>query len=310
MWLHHMVMFNIGKGANDATCTVFGAPHLIVGSMPGSSERIFSSGNERTTTFFNPPWANVTNLGYPLYPADRFGVIVDLMNMNNAPKEAYLTIYYDYVEGHPSHFEEVKPVWLDAAQCGTSEVSGRTAGAKFDFGSPAWKANFEGEVLGTGGHLHDGGTHLDVIVDKKVICKSVPTYGTDEQALARAEVAKAGGHAKGSNTRYTDLAPPKTAKNGAKAAQDPPKGGAAPAHSHAGGQHIIAMSICADNKAGALDIPLSPLGIKTLKKGQSWVLRAYYDYSLHPGMKKNSGGQSTVMGISIMYAKTANKRKA
>jgi hypothetical protein len=50
-----MVMFNIGKGANDATCTVFGAPHLIVGSLPMSSERIFSSGNERTTTFFNPP---------------------------------------------------------------------------------------------------------------------------------------------------------------------------------------------------------------------------------------------------------------
>lgn len=55
MWLHHMVMFNIGKGANDATCTVFGAPHLIVGSLPMSSERIFSSDNERTTTFFNPP---------------------------------------------------------------------------------------------------------------------------------------------------------------------------------------------------------------------------------------------------------------
>jgi hypothetical protein len=74
-----MVMFNIGKGANDATCTLFGAPHLIVGSMPSSSERIFSSGNERTTTFFNPPWAGTDKLGYPIYPADRFGMIVDLM---------------------------------------------------------------------------------------------------------------------------------------------------------------------------------------------------------------------------------------
>jgi hypothetical protein len=50
-----MVMFNIGKGAWDATCTLIGAPHLIVGSLPSSSERFFSSGNERTTTFFNPP---------------------------------------------------------------------------------------------------------------------------------------------------------------------------------------------------------------------------------------------------------------
>jgi hypothetical protein len=62
LWLHHMVMFNIGKGAWDATCTVFGAPHLIVGSLPQSSERIFSSGNERTTTFFNPPVCCQTDL--------------------------------------------------------------------------------------------------------------------------------------------------------------------------------------------------------------------------------------------------------
>lgn len=147
-----MVMFNIGKGANDATCTLFGAPHLIVGSMPSSSERIFSSGNERTTTFFNPPWAaEEEKLGYPIYPADRFGMIVDLMNMNPEAKQVYLTIYYDYVEGHPEGMQEVKPVWMDAAQCGTSEVSGRTSNAKFDFKSPAWITNFEGEVMGAGG---------------------------------------------------------------------------------------------------------------------------------------------------------------
>ena len=55
------------------------------------------------------------------------------MNMNTAAKQVYMTIYYDYVDGHPSHMEEVKPVWLDAAQCGTSEIGGRSAGAKFDF---------------------------------------------------------------------------------------------------------------------------------------------------------------------------------
>jgi hypothetical protein len=49
-----MVLFNIGTGAWDATCTTFGLPHMIVGSLPASSERIFSSGNERTTVFFNP----------------------------------------------------------------------------------------------------------------------------------------------------------------------------------------------------------------------------------------------------------------
>jgi hypothetical protein len=50
-----MVLFNIGGSAWDATCTIFGLPHMIVGSLPIISERIFSSGNERTMALFNPP---------------------------------------------------------------------------------------------------------------------------------------------------------------------------------------------------------------------------------------------------------------
>jgi hypothetical protein len=253
----------------------------------------------------------VTNLAYPIYPSDRFGLITDLMNMNQGAKQAYLTIYYDYVEGHPARFEEVKPVWLDAAQCMTSEVSGRTPGAKFEFGSPAWTANFEGEVLGMGGHLHDGGMRLDVLVNNKIICSSMPYYGTDEQALVRARSAQTG-----------DLAPLpesvlKGGAGGAHAGMNMGgmnmggKGGAAAGgHGH-GGMHIIAMSICAENKSNQKALPISPIGIKRVSKGQRWTLKAYYDYNQHAGMKKGTTQRmSTVMGISIMYAKTAVKRKA
>jgi hypothetical protein len=50
-----MVLFNIGKGLSDATCRTLGLPHMIVGTSVANSERIFSSGNERTPIFFNPP---------------------------------------------------------------------------------------------------------------------------------------------------------------------------------------------------------------------------------------------------------------
>jgi hypothetical protein len=241
----------------------------------------------------------VTNLAYPIYPGDRFGLITDLMNMNIGAKQVYLTIYFDYVDGHPSRMQEVKPVWLDAAQCMTSEVNGRTAGAKFDFGAPAWNANFEGEIMGMGGHLHDGGTKINILANNKVVCSSVPTYGTDEQALVRANAAKAG-----------DIAPlPNSSGGHDMANMAKPAKGAAGGHGH-GGQHIIAMSICADNTSGLKNLPISPLGIKRVSKGQKWTLRAYYDYSKHPGMKKGTSSKmSTVMGISIMYIKTAQKRK-
>jgi hypothetical protein len=75
------------------------------------------------------------------------------MNMNPTSKRVWLTMYYDYVDGIPSNFEEVKPVWLDAFQCGTSERGGGAAGSSFSIASGPWSANFEGDILGLGGHL-------------------------------------------------------------------------------------------------------------------------------------------------------------
>jgi len=300
MWLHHMVLFNIGKGAWDATCTTFGLPHMIVGSLPASSERIFSSGNERTTVFFNPPWYNSSDIGYPVYAADRFGLITDLMNMNPDRKTVYLTMYYDYVDGRPANYKEVKPVWFDVAQCGTSEVSGRAPGSKFDVKATTWSANFEGEVLHAGGHLHDGGTELDLVVDGKVVCQSMPTYGTDAEALTRASAAIRG--------EILPLKPSDKSEAAASVASSAKAGGG---HSHTGGKHIIAMTICSENKSGVQGLPLSTMGIKNLKKGQNWQLRAYYDYNKFAGMKKgNTNTMSSVMGIAIMYVKTSVKRAA
>ena len=82
-------------------------------------------------------------------------------------------------------------------------------------------------------------------------------------------------------------------------------------HSHGGGRHIIAMSICSENKAKLTGLPLTSMNIKDLKKGQKWVLKATYDYNKHMGMKQGGTQKmSSVMGIAIMYVKTATKRKA
>lgn len=62
-------------------------------------------------------------------------------------------MYYDFVEDHPAGWDEIKPVWFDVAQCGTSEVGGGQAGGDFKIASGAWTANFEGEVMGVGGYV-------------------------------------------------------------------------------------------------------------------------------------------------------------
>lgn len=294
MWLHHMVLFNIGRGLSDATCRGLGLPHMIVGTTVGNSERFFSSGNERTPVFFNPPWENTTNIGYPVYPADRFGLITDLMNMNPGAKTVYLVMYYDFVDGHPTNFKEVKPVWFDVAQCGISEVSGRTAGSKFAVSATPWVANFNGDILQAGGHLHDGGTGVDLIVDGRTVCKSTPVYGTDKEIMDRARAI----------IRGEVPALPAGVSGGSTAAAR-----AAGSKGHHDIRHIMSMSICDPKLKDAKGLPVVPFGISRVNKGQRWVLRATYDYKAHPGMKKGkSNSMQSVMGIAIMFVKTDGKR--
>ncbi|KAF2403656.1 hypothetical protein EJ06DRAFT_527256 [Trichodelitschia bisporula] len=257
MWLHHFVLFNVGPGRQDATClnNATSLPHMLIGSSPKGSERLFSSGNERTPAFM-PKW-NEKNVGYFLRPADKFAFIVDLMNENMEDKVVYLTITYDILNGHPAGYDEMRPVWFDAAQCLTSEVKAPKQDGQFVITAPRWTANFDGEVLGAAGHLHDGGDRITLEADGKLACDSKATYGGDPAFINTKPGMGGGGH-----------------------------------HASAT-EHISHMSICAGPS----------FLVKTVKKGQAWDLKGYYDYDKYKGMRHEDGAQSNVMGIAIMFVR-------
>jgi hypothetical protein len=152
-----MVLLSEGPGRMDPTCVgKESLPHIVVGTTPDKAERFFSSGNERSRVNFAPPWAPEAKMGYFLNDADKFLFIVDLMNMNKQDEVVYMTITYDYLEGRPAGFDNMKAIWLDAAQCGTSEVVPPVQKGIYEVGAE-WIANLDGEILGAGGHVHDGG---------------------------------------------------------------------------------------------------------------------------------------------------------
>jgi hypothetical protein len=216
------------------------------------------------------------------------------MNMNPAAKTVYLVMYYDYVEGHPNNFREVKPVWFDVAQCGISEVGGRAAGSSFTVSAAPWTANFNGDILEAGGHLHDGGTAVDLVVDGRSVCKSTPVYGTDAEIMDRARAIIRG---------EVPPLPPGVSNGLTQAAK------AAHSSGHHDIRHIMSMSICDPTVKDSKGLPIVPFGISRVKAGQRWVLKASYDYKAHPGMKKGkTNNMQSVMGIAIMFVKTDVKR--
>lgn len=183
------------------------------------------------------------------------------------------------------------------AQCGTSEVGGGQAGSNFKIASGTWTASFDGEIMGVGGHIHDGGVNLEVISNGQVACNSQAWYGTNEDSKKRAQIVLAGGYPSPDLPPSMPLMPAMTSA------------GAAPGgHGHDGGQHIVAMGVCGE-VGGYNGSPPSPLKISKVVKGTPWKIQAYYDYKQFNGMRNNRGGMDTVMGIAIMFVRASTKMR-
>jgi hypothetical protein len=178
-----MVALAVGPGRWDSTCYETGyeksLPHFAIGTDAQHSERWFASGNERTPADLTQFVKAGKKIGYFIKKTDEHRFIVDLMNMNMKSELVYLTMTYDLLEGaYPEGWLDLKPVWLDVDQCGMSEVKPKKDESVFTISSVPWKPSVEGEIVGIGTHLHDGGAALRVEVNNGTnACNSVAKYG-------------------------------------------------------------------------------------------------------------------------------------
>jgi hypothetical protein len=121
-WLHHAVLFAIGPGRKDLTCSEYevSVPHMGVNTTPRTSERFFAIGNERVPLVF--PDLGHDDVGYRIREEDTFAALIDLANENPEDAVVYFTMIWDIIDGHrlPG---DVTMVWHDIRNCGSSEAN-------------------------------------------------------------------------------------------------------------------------------------------------------------------------------------------
>jgi hypothetical protein len=240
LWLHHMVALSQGTGRSDPTCGAagFSLPHVAVGASPANAERFFASGNERTELSPDP----AAHVGYKVNSGDRWHLIMELMNQNIQAKQVWFTMTYDYVPGTTPGMRGVKPIWLDAAQCGTSEVKAKAGAYKVQ--SVPWKSTVAGPIVGAGGHVHDGGTHVTIEKNGKSFCDGETKYGTK---------------------------PAYVSGGGGMDGMDHGDGGG-----HGGGQHVSEQEICLAN-------PVTTLAMGDTLTVTGWYDDAQHPQMVHEG---------------------------
>ena len=82
---------------------------------------------------------------------------------------------WEYVDSILPNFESAVPIWLDVTGCGDSDVPAKPD-AQFSYTSPPVNSSFHGSIIMIGGHLHDGGTSLDVMRNGMIICTTPASY--------------------------------------------------------------------------------------------------------------------------------------
>ena len=248
LWLHHIVL--IDHAYTDTVCG---------NNFYGQGQRWFASGNERTPGDISR--SGTVPTGYYIGGSDTNIMLVELMNQAMHNQTAVPVIEYEYIEGFPDGFYKSIPIWMDIGGCGSSDQPAKTNDT-FSYTSPSYKANFSAAIVADGGHLHDGGTTLDIQKNNETTCLCSAYYG------------QSAGYFDMPGTMYLmgdgDVDPFGEAEMDTM-------------------DHVSEITGCF-------------LPTMMLEPGDELSIVANYDFTAHMPMLNTDGSLADIMGISIMYA--------
>jgi hypothetical protein len=172
-YLHHLALVQAGGKASDGTC-----------GTPGF-DPFFSSGNEQPTEVYNDVEMK-HNTGYHIYPESEFIMNVYVLNNEPVEKEFYVALNYELVDGAHPDFQTTRVAWIayNHTDCKTPAVSEEAVDVivpsekGFTLTSGKWSSPWDGDILITGGHMHNGGTSTQIYLNDKVICDSQASYSS------------------------------------------------------------------------------------------------------------------------------------
>jgi hypothetical protein len=230
--------------------------------------------------------------GYYVAPDDNFGFLVELMNMVDDPRDAVLTVTWEYIPSVPAGFDKTKVLWLNIGGCIDESEQPAKANQAFQYTDPIpWTSNIAGRITHMVGHLHDGGVHLTVTKNNKTICDSVATYGQDPAYIdggSTKAMSMSMMSSMGIAATSMEMSTAKASGTGMPQTSNPGMAGTNVSTT----VHISKISSC--KNAGAIAI------------GDVLSLTAYYDSTKYSLVTYGNGSLAPIMGISVLYVADTN----
>jgi hypothetical protein len=134
----------------------------------GGQGSLWAAGNERPTLRLNN--AEKYGLEFP----SKYILMIDLMTEAATAKNLTLEVTFEIVPREGSGYKPATMYWLTIGEPWAKEGH-----YKFDTILPTW-SGVTGSLLYSIGHMHDGGTDMQLFVNGKMVCKSVMHYNSRE----------------------------------------------------------------------------------------------------------------------------------
>jgi hypothetical protein len=139
----------------------------MFGSGAGGAS-IWAAGNERPTLRLNAE--EKFGLNFP----SKYMLMIDLMTEATEPKNLTLEVTFETIPKSNKEYKPATMYWLTIGDAWAKQ--GRY---KFDTIFPTW-SGVNGKLLYSIGHMHDGGTDMELFVNDKMVCKSIMHYNARE----------------------------------------------------------------------------------------------------------------------------------
>jgi len=194
LYNHHITYMDMNKKV-EPWLSCAGKP---VQEMPVSF--FMGAGSEDIDSKYTPALTSTVKAGYYIGKDDLITVGMDIVNYHDKQREVYIITEMEYLKGLPAGYKHAQSriVYMGACDGANAMMSAGNIHPPKDkkkfvlTGKNDIEIMDDGYLVGTFGHLHDGGLKMVIKVNGKEACTSSITYGGEghEQVQANGEVWK------------------------------------------------------------------------------------------------------------------------
>jgi len=169
VYIHHILTTDTSKRAAAFTqCNSGGSSFALPGAkFVGSGE----DNNNVAVWYTNKDGSS--NGGFHIGASDSFSMMADIVSLNAATSQIYITMDMEYLPGIVG--SDSRETLLSVELCGGSRLTtSNTAPTKSKSG--VYKFTESGQIIVAKGHLHAGGDKVSIYINDKLVCDSKAVY--------------------------------------------------------------------------------------------------------------------------------------